>query len=776
MEEQNFNDVINLGVAVSDDKLTLSIKEINSFLNNKELEKKLTDATEEFRSYLASLTGINHIGYYDTCLTITIDNNYKPQFVFSPRAYSDSILIELGSFDDWPFIGMPKGALDKLFSINDLEGLKKEFPSLVLHAYLPNYFYGRHNKEKVSSIITNYENKINNPSLKDTITKEEKAEYLKAKSTQSFIVLRKCIYDYYKIVSERHEEIRDWMKNQKIRIDLNEEESHKLFLYIIEKQLLSIKTTSLGYKDVERKVETQKRFTILEGLIKKYKKKYPNDDMEFEYELYNEVTNILDRRDDFTKLFGKRKDIFTLLNINRNSLNEMRTISMKKIEAQLQDLLRNLPYLKQGGVLPDVDKSLTFEENKKRVEDYISNLLNNTINEEKEHGAKDVTEEVNNKLEELRDEIKSGNITEKEINKKKIIIKKIEMVLMEIKPKTVHKANSDMGNKMDKSKVFNNYYAYYYPNGMVALDRVDGYGALYIMPVHIYREAKYKKNLTEVRNIPGVKYISHKREKWLEDAKKYLEEGSEGLTEEEIKEEMITASTDFPFTLEKLEKMKAELETEGKFTKSMAKAIKNKAQEIKDLEKIDTELKNEKYEFTSDDKSYEELQNEEVKDDYIDPDESFIDSYKAEQQGKRKGKYSDAVRRETKRRAMDSHGDYCCELCDTKSMDAGAFHYHHVIPLSEGGVDNIYNTVCLCPGCHNYVHSNKLVSSDMYRMLMAIKGHLLEDRKEYLPEFLEMVKEKYPIDSKDIEDYKKNKEQIDYNFAIQWNNDPRIIK
>ena len=33
---------------------------------------------------------------------------------------------------------------------------------------------------------------------------------------------------------------------------------------------------------------------------------------------------------------------------------------------------------------------------------------------------------------------------------------------------------------------------------------------------------------------------------------------------------------------------------------------------------------------------------------------------------------------------------------------------HHIIPLSEGGEDNINNTVALCPNCHRKMHALKL--------------------------------------------------------------------
>ena len=89
------------------------------------------------------------------------------------------------------------------------------------------------------------------------------------------------------------------------------------------------------------------------------------------------------------------------------------------------------------------------------------------------------------------------------------------MVLVDIKPLA----------KQTGIGVFSLYYTYFYPNGMVAIDKLSGYGALYVMPVHIYKEARYKKNLSEVRLIPGVKYVDHRSKNWLEEANDYILNG-----------------------------------------------------------------------------------------------------------------------------------------------------------------------------------------------------------------------------------------------------------
>ncbi|UKI57176.1 MAG: HNH endonuclease [Clostridium sp.] len=78
----------------------------------------------------------------------------------------------------------------------------------------------------------------------------------------------------------------------------------------------------------------------------------------------------------------------------------------------------------------------------------------------------------------------------------------------------------------------------------------------------------------------------------------------------------------------------------------------------------------------------------------------------------------------TKLRTKDEHGAMHCDMCDEfMSFDTRNFETHHIIPLSAGGIDNVYNTVCLCGNCHNRIHSK--FPPTMYEM-----GKLLEKVRE----------------------------------------------
>ncbi len=52
-----------------------------------------------------------------------------------------------------------------------------------------------------------------------------------------------------------------------------------------------------------------------------------------------------------------------------------------------------------------------------------------------------------------------------------------------------------------------------------------------------------------------------------------------------------------------------------------------------------------------------------------------------------------------------------CELCDTKGYEtdtiAAYLEVHHVVPLSSGGADSVYNAVAVCETCHGKLHRAK---------------------------------------------------------------------
>lgn len=65
-----------------------------------------------------------------------------------------------------------------------------------------------------------------------------------------------------------------------------------------------------------------------------------------------------------------------------------------------------------------------------------------------------------------------------------------------------------------------------------------------------------------------------------------------------------------------------------------------------------------------------------------------------------------------------------CELCDTvapffKKDNSPYLEVHHLITLSEGGPDTIYNCVALCPNCHRELHFGNIdINCKKYKKLV----------------------------------------------------------
>lgn len=352
-------------------------------------------------------------------------------------------------------------------------------------------------------------------------------------------------------------------------------------------------------------------------------------------------------------------------------------------------------------------------------------------------------------------EIVSEESNDKNFQEKKHQLMKLDMVLNQISPIAIQHGIG----------LFKNYYIYYYESGMVALDKI-GYGsALYIMPAHIYKEVRNKKNLFEVRTVPGVRFIVHKNDNWLLSARDYIENGTKGLTENDIRESELIASIDFPYTISGLEKLKQELELEGKYSGKLQNEIERRESKAKSLLEIDDELRSD----IEDDVI--SLSNEEFNDE-VDKlsstgilDFNRLYKYWKNHCNTKKMKRNPVVASITKERARDEDGNYCCELCGNKAFESSAFDSHHMIPLNAGGIDNIYNTICLCPGCHRNYHLGKVTNYQKSIMFSKIRQHIIELNPEYLQKFEKMIS---PIATND-EEYLSNKDVIDNNFSILWN-------
>lgn len=82
-------------------------------------------------------------------------------------------------------------------------------------------------------------------------------------------------------------------------------------------------------------------------------------------------------------------------------------------------------------------------------------------------------------------------------------------------------------------------------------------------------------------------------------------------------------------------------------------------------------------------------------------DGAVMRKVRASKQFKRNQKVAEWARR----RADDDACLLCNQVLDFNDKEGRPYlEVHHVVPLSEGGMDNIYNVVALCPNCHKKMH------------------------------------------------------------------------
>lgn len=52
--------------------------------------------------------------------------------------------------------------------------------------------------------------------------------------------------------------------------------------------------------------------------------------------------------------------------------------------------------------------------------------------------------------------------------------------------------------------------------------------------------------------------------------------------------------------------------------------------------------------------------------------------------------------------------NYTCQICNESPEDERLLEVHHIVPLSEGGSDNLENLVTVCPNCHRKLEYSEL--------------------------------------------------------------------
>lgn len=447
------------------------------------------------------------------------------------------------------------------------------------------------------------------------------------------------------------------------------------------------------------------------------------------------------------------------------NVNTLQRVEYKKLNLQMPLELINL-YLKQEDIKKTVDVLLSYSNQDFKNDDLsnvynkLNELIQGALNESIKIGLKDVN--LNDLKQEALKELGDTLDNDKKQLKLKSYIDRIDMFLHCLKP---YKVQTGSGK-------FKNFHVFYYENGMVVLDKLNGeYGSLYIMPIMIYLSILKNeniKNLYEVRNILGVRSVSHRKNNWQIEVKNLID--SHKITMEEIEFLEKASEVSLPVNDEQLQSLKKQYKDNDFLqTEIKQKEIERK----KRFEEIDEEIKRDKASECSkdllDDEEEQIIEEVDEPSDFLVINDSSIQS---------KVTRNPKVSLFTKLRTKDDQGMMHCDLCgEFVSFDTRNFEAHHIIPLANNGVDNVYNTVCLCGNCHNRIHSK--VPPTMFEigwMLQRVRERVIKTTPFYLQNFDRLFNPNYnflygSIDNYDEEMryYENNKENEDRNFLVEWN-------
>lgn len=447
------------------------------------------------------------------------------------------------------------------------------------------------------------------------------------------------------------------------------------------------------------------------------------------------------------------------------NVNTLQRVEYKKLNLQMPLELINL-YLKQEDIKKTVDVLLSYSNQDFKNDDLsnvynkLNELIQGALNESIKIGLKDVN--LNDLKQDALKELGDTLDNDKKQLKLKSYIDRIDMFLHYLKP---YKVQTGSGK-------FKNFHVFYYENGMVVLDKLNGeYGSLYIMPIMIYLSILKNeniKNLYEVRNILGVMSVSHRKNNWQIEVKNLID--SHKITMEEIEFLEKASEVSLPVNDEQLQSLKKQY----KDNDFLQMEIKRKEIERKKrFEEIDEEIKRDKASECSkdllDDEEEQIIEEVDEPNDFLVINDSSIQS---------KVTRNPKVSLFTKLRTKDDQGMMHCDLCgEFVSFDTRNFEAHHIIPLANNGVDNVYNTVCLCGNCHNRIHSK--VPPTMFEiawMLQRVRERIIKTTPFYLQNFDRLFNPNYnflygSIDNYDEEMryYENNKENEDRNFLVEWN-------
>ena len=413
-------------------------------------------------------------------------------------------------------------------------------------------------------------------------------------------------------------------------------------------------------------------------------------------------------------------------------------------------------FLPKNNLLDNYSNSDFTGKTPEEISMFVLDEINKTIDKALDLGSEEVDKsELESKIEELGKEVNSSLLSSTDLKRKKHQLKKLNMVFKDIVPKAIQKGLPP----------FKGFYVYYYENGMVAIDKID-YGArLFVMPVSTYKFILENQitSLRAIGRLEGVSPFSHyDSNDWLSSAKKVIENGTDNLSEEDMKSNFEINEWSFNYDLsdaEKLDRIIKKIEED----ESLSSSEKNK--KINKVNKKSREMKKRKEKASKIDKALKEsnpvseedmtlkdsndLLNDEAKlDDKFGKDANFDELYE-ESTKFSNSKRCAGVSKFCKDRTIDAENMYHCEMCgNTYPLEQKTrLDFHHLVPISKGGPDILYNGVCLCTECHRIIHyeHERITPNVVKHLLGIIYKHIKEETPEYLDEFYEYKKKFFPF-------------------------------
>lgn len=406
---------------------------------------------------------------------------------------------------------------------------------------------------------------------------------------------------------------------------------------------------------------------------------------------------------------------------------------------------------------------------------------------------------IANSYEEFSDIINNCLVKKKNINDEIRDIEKIKSKTLESDPQyrilnqrlnklLLYKNHFDTEQVISgEGKIFENYYGFEF-DGMYVFDyfvdtsyenvlskaKSEFGNRIFILTYEDYLKVKDLKSKTEIRNYingflrPCADYMNHNDNvetrllkkldiiKTCINKKKFIlnmAKSDSPVTEEEI----LMTQEEFDYYVsrfvsddkEVLEKMRQKkMRYDSKEIVEREKNIKI-VEDRKNQYQLNLDLKeSEKEEFETEiikteeilEKLNQEREHDGLKslsfeeDNYYDVYKAIID-YEEKHNISRTRSRDPQVAYNTKIRTKDENGYYHCESCGLIDHDLSHFDSHHFIPISEGGPDDIYNTVCLCPFCHRDIHKGKFTDMQNYKLIKTIRDNIISRTPEVLPKF-----------------------------------------